>query len=294
MGLFHSKSKRIWLYHRMMTERLRQFHFQTILHEWPQVVAACETENPQTRDAFLAQRDLDLDEFMGGFKGNADARFMALVSDDTDMLCWIKENVNPSDEAVNSPIENVLFRAYRRLRIQHQIDYCNHKLHRGGFLFRQTLREQAKTFAGVGLLLIFLVLGLHVAEAVVGAVQLRAKDAETGQEAVNVDQGEADENRDQADKEKHQDIPVPIILSVISMWIAIVALALHTLADGLRVHAELDRYWEYRASLTHLARRFDAAPSAGERLQVMEELEQISFDEMRGFLHAHDSARFVM
>ena len=305
-GVLHSKPKRHWLYRRMMTERLRQFHFQALLRGWREFVATCDPGNPEARREYLAGRDLAFDEFIDGIRGNADARLNALVSDDTDMLCWLHEKPESRDDGSDPPIPRALFKAYRRLRIQHQLDYCNHKLHNGGFAFKQTLREQAKWFGGAGLLLIFVLLGLQVGEAVHGAIKFGGHGEEAvsevasehGDEIKPETRGHHDAQAGDADnqekKEEKDPIPLPILLSVISMWVAITGLALHTLADGLRVHAELDRYWEYRASLTHLARRFDSASSDEERFEVMEELEQVSFDEMRGFLHAHDSARFLI
>ena len=41
-GLMFGKAKREWLYRRLMTERLRQFHFQTIVFRLPELLASLD------------------------------------------------------------------------------------------------------------------------------------------------------------------------------------------------------------------------------------------------------------
>jgi hypothetical protein len=81
---------------------------------------------------------------------------------------------------------------------------------------------------------------------------------------------------------------------VLAIWCAIFALAIRAVEEGLGVREETERYRDYRSAVEAISKRFDEANTAVEKLRIMEEMERLSYEEMRSFLrHAH-AARFVM
>jgi hypothetical protein len=78
------------------------------------------------------------------------------------------------------------------------------------------------------------------------------------------------------------------------IWIAILALAMRAIEQGLQPERELERYEHYRSALQAILERFEAARSVAEKVRIMRELERLAFDEMRSFLFIHQNARFVM
>ena len=76
--------------------------------------------------------------------------------------------------------------------------------------------------------------------------------------------------------------------------IALIGAALRAIQEGLALEKELERYNDYRGRTSQLYDRFKQRTDTKERLNLMEELELASVDEMRGFLRTHYNARFVL
>jgi hypothetical protein len=62
LGLLYAQRKRDWLCHRLMTERIRQFHFQTFIFHAPDILKSLKGGEAEAK-AFAAQRDLELSSF---------------------------------------------------------------------------------------------------------------------------------------------------------------------------------------------------------------------------------------
>jgi hypothetical protein len=81
---------------------------------------------------------------------------------------------------------------------------------------------------------------------------------------------------------------------VVTIWIALAALAVRAVEQGLQPEREVERYQQYRSALRAILDRFDRAATQGEKIQIMEEMERLSFDELRNFLITNERAKFVI
>ena len=85
-----------------------------------------------------------------------------------------------------------------------------------------------------------------------------------------------------------------VILHVAAIWLALLALAVRTVEEGLQPQREIERYRAYGMALEDVQAEFSAAGSPVERIEAMRSLERLSFVEMVNFLKANHEARFVM
>lgn len=261
-GILFAAKKQEWLYGRLMTERIRQFHFQTFVFRWPEILGSLSGD--AAKATFTLQRKLWFDEFNARFHGKLDEQFTGTLEDETQKDIWLheteKERSGTSEHRDLEPI----FDAYRELRIMHQIGYANHQLKDDRRIFSAAPRRQAAIFSAFSFTCIILVCVIHL--GVLAGVFLKASAW-----AVN-----------------------SAIASMIIIWIAIAALAVRAIQDGLQPEREVERYQQYRSSVRFVLERFDRASSQSEKLHIMQEMERLVFDEMRNFLIAGNRSRFVM
>jgi hypothetical protein len=161
----------------------------------------------------------------------------------------------PPDPAVFAG-ENgaLLLSAYRNLRILRQCQYADYKLSRGSGLFSAFPKRQANVLGLMGLAFVALLLISHVASAILSG---------SG------------------------------ILHLAAVWIALLALSLRVIEEGLKPRAEIERYRHYQAATYRILDMFEGGDTAG-RVRAAEQLERASFDEMVIFLRSHEEARFTM
>jgi hypothetical protein len=74
MGVLSAGRKRRWLHYRLMTERLRQFHFQTLVLRLPQILASLKDDAAKAK--FLSERALWFESFKGRFAGKLDSAYL--------------------------------------------------------------------------------------------------------------------------------------------------------------------------------------------------------------------------
>jgi len=252
-GLLHSGAKRRWLWNRQSTEQMRLFHFRTIL-ELSDLV--CEGR----KEEFLQRREVRFRTFEEEVLSRPAQAFGDIVDRD-----WRFEGITPEVPAVQIPdgeLAGELLAAYRQLRVQRQIDFCEYKLQKDGRLFSKFPSQQAirlETASAVGLIGTILT---HV--FIVAAIG-------TGNPSW-----------------------IGAWTYVLGMWLAITALALKTLQEGLQPNRETERYRHYRATLRAAAERFDTAPSVPAKLQFAAQVERAAADEMIIFLRAGVESRFLM
>jgi hypothetical protein len=79
-----------------------------------------------------------------------------------------------------------------------------------------------------------------------------------------------------------------------ALWCAIVALALQPLEEGTQPKRKIERLVRYRAAIQDLLQRFDRTGSRAAKLEVMAEVERLSFEEVCDSLRSNHEARFVM
>ncbi len=89
-GVLFAKTKREWLEGRLLTERMRQFHFQTFVALMPDILDASRSRD---WDAFTAKRGTLLDKFKKEVIGRKSSLFTAIVEGDEQDV-WL---IQPAD-----------------------------------------------------------------------------------------------------------------------------------------------------------------------------------------------------
>ncbi len=258
-GVLWRRAKTGWLQNRLMTERLRQFHFQAFVCHLGDIVDSLADQ--KAADDYVAKRVGWFAEFRARIENGRVAEFTDLVSDDPKSSAWLYDPCTPIPK--DKPVPDRIFDAYRELRIRHQLRYANYKLSAGTSLLPATIRAQLAFFSNVTLFGIAILLAIYLGIAVAIAIGGKAYQ------------------------------PPPWI-HVGVIWIAIAALAARALEEGLQPARELERYLRYKAAVQAILDRFEAAKVPWERLEIMREMERLSFDEMVDFLKTHNDARYVM
>jgi hypothetical protein len=263
-GVLYAGAKRRWLLNRVVTERLRQYHFQAFVCRWRAIAASLI--GGEAARAYAEEREIGLHRLMAPYPGQLDSELTDFLEDETDAKCWLhqQQTLPTADEAL--PDLDELFVAYRDLRIRHQLDYANYKLRSEQNPLSWSPRLQEVIFSYAALICILVIFVIHLLIAgllswVGHAEQLRLLGL---------------------------DIHVWVI------WIAILVLGLRALQEGLQPEREIERYRHYRAGVRAVRDRFDKAQSTAEKLQIMQEMERLSFDEFRNFLRSSNEARFII
>jgi hypothetical protein len=272
-GALYAGAKRRWLCNRVMTERLRQFHFQAFVCRWREIVASLA--GPDAAQAFIAQRKTWFDRFMAPYPGQLDAELTDLLDDETESKCWLHPQPDLPNPGEVIPDLEELFAAYRDLRIMHQLHYTNHKLRSDQNMFSWSPRLQEVRFSYSILLCILAIFVIHLWIA----FSIASRGRIPGPEEFLL---------------QKQSENAGINVHTIVIWIAIAALAVRALQEGLQPEREIERYRHYRAGVRAVRDRFDEARSPAEKLEVMLEMERLSFDEFRNFLRSSNEARFVI
>ena len=262
IGVLYAERKRRWLHQRLMTERLRQFHFQTFVCRVPEILKSLKNE--QAQRAYLQSRSLWLDEVTAKFSGKLDAKFATMLDEQGEADFWLHDAKHEPAGVHDNKELDPLFAAYRELRIARQIGYANYRLKNDNKIFSADPRGQAAALWNIGFISILALAAIHM--IVLSVVLIAPLEWSNFSSAT----------------------------STAAILIALIALAARAIEQGLHPEREVERYQQYRAALRAVQERFDAAPSQAEKLAVMREMERISFDEMRNFLITNDRSRFVM
>lgn len=261
-GVLFAAKKEEWLHRRLMTERIRQFHFQTFVFRLPEILRSLD--NKEAKDAFLLERKAWFEEFHANFHGKLDQQFTTVLEDEEQTDIWLHEVKKEGIKVPEHRALDPLFDAYRELRIKHQIGYANNQLKDDRRIFSAKPRRQAAVFSGFSFICIVLVCAIHL--GVLAGVFSNSATWEANS----------------------------AIASIIIIWIAIAALAARAIEDGLQPEREVERYQQYGSAVRFVLERFDGAASQEEKLQIMQEMERLVFDEMRNFLISGDRTRFVL
>ena len=262
-GLWIGDWKRRWLESRLMTERLRQWHFQLLLRRGHEVEASCK--NPTAAAEFEKARAQWLNDFLNAYEGKLDSKLELLANEPTHVETWLHNP--PSHYSCNSPVLRHVFAAYERLRFDHQRDYAIYKLKKSTdkpfweFLkwpvaLQLTALSGASSFCFICALVCSAILVYSHAFGVPDKLE--------------------------------------IYVSTGAIVIALIGAALRAVQEGLALDKEIERYNDYRGRTSQLCDRFEHTTDAKERLHLMEELELASVDEMKGFLRTHHNTRFVL
>jgi hypothetical protein len=271
-GVLYAGAKRRWLCNRVMTERLRQFHFQTFVCRWREIAASLN--GTKTANDYIEQRQDWFHRLFATLPVRLGSELIDLLNDESPSRCWLHPVPRPPglDEAAGL---DELFSAYRDLRIMHQIHYANYKLRSAQDMFSWSPRLQEVTFSYTLLLCILVIFVIHLWIAFSIVIDGRIP----GLEPFLFD---------------YESTRVGIDVHVWVIWVAIAALAFRTLQEGLQPEREIERYRHYRANVRAIRDRFDQASSPAEKFELMQEMERLSFDEFVNFLRSNDEARFII
>jgi hypothetical protein len=268
-GVLNSTYKRTWLEDRLMTERLRQFQFQTLVFRMPAILSY--VANPESADQFNAARNRWFSSFKMEYEGHLSAKLKEVLDDDPEDRFTLHEiDAAPEDMAGKEPALKELFAAYRLLRIKHQIQYANYKLGGDGLDFPG---KQVSLLTRTSLICILIIFLMHFGFSIYNAVDFWNQRSFASDPQASV---------------------WNIVFHVLVIWTVIIALAARAFEEGLQPTREVERYTAYKARLERLLYHFDHASSLPDRVRLMTEVERLVYQEMRDFLKTNYEARFVL
>lgn len=254
--IVYGKSKKNWMLDRLVTERLRQFHFQTFICRIPEIIQSLE--GAEKRNSFIALRNQWLAHFDSQYVNNLALEFDDIVNLDRVPRKWLHPNSPSSSEHEIEKLPNSFFDSYYSLRITHQFHYAQLQTSEDGSgLIQKRRRIETVTTISVGLLLlihIYIILSFFFDFSFLSSA----------------------------------------LVHVLGICFAIVGLSAHTLEEGLKTKSELERYRQYRFEIYDIMIRYQNTKSKNEKYQLMIEMERLSFNELRDFLITNNHAKFVM
>lgn len=255
--LFLGKAKRRWLCERFWTERLRQFYFQTILRN---LEILTSDQLPFSSDDWKEIRASELHWFINDYMKNPDVALTDVEKDLLDEKAWLRSEpvFGIVKEVMGGRLPNILsFFQSQRLNIQEE--YIREKISSDPF-------SPSKLAAATGLVANFLA-GLVLLVAIFIGVQFWT-------------------NPDVSGKLLTWGLALEAIGCVLLAGVRV-------LDEGLRYTEETDLYSWYAAKVTKLHRRFTAS-SEQEKLAIILEMEQATYEEFRRFFIAHSRANFLL
>ena len=92
VGLLFAGRKRNWLRYRLMGERIRQFHFQTLVFRLPEILASLKDD--AAKALFLSERNLWFETFRAQLMGKLNSAFAAIIQEDESINPWLFEDVD--------------------------------------------------------------------------------------------------------------------------------------------------------------------------------------------------------
>lgn len=257
-GVLTNKSKREWLRDRLVTERLRQFHFQMLICRLQAILGSADG---QAISEFIDLRKQLLAGFRLDHEGHLPGKLKDVLDDNDEEDFWLHEIQPVSPESNRSPLLAQLCAAYRLLRFGHQIQYANYKLRDEGIAASVVQMSIFRQIVGASIAIVFVV-HLMIALSLTSA---RFTIATTWSWP-----------------------------HVVVVWTAILALGARALEEGLQPTREVERYTRYRSVMARLLFNFDHSDDPAEKIRIMRETERVIYQEMRAFLRTNDEAQFVL
>ena len=256
-GLRRASSRHRWLQARLKTEVLRLFHFRYIASRLPRIASIGNDEQAQA--AYVRERSAVFERRMTRILLDPEEELSRIASQVhlPDFDIGVDEEPLSGNEDEES-LDHVLA-AWRRLRLDWQLGYCEAKLSRhssGGQVSPRQVESAVAAVAWTALAVIFV---LHVVQVV--AVPM------------------------------HFSI---IWLEVLVIWAALGALAARAMEDGLQPHREVERYEQYRAKILVARERLDRTADRATQLEVIRSFERLSLEEMRVFIRTYSRSRFLL
>lgn len=258
-GIMFRARKMRWLADRLATERMRQFHFQSIVFGAKDILAGAK--DAAAAAAFVRARDENFSAFRRDYIDHVDEKLHEVVHHDHDDEGLIFD-APPAPVRDDDPHLQQLLRAYVLFRFDRQISYCDLILREGEGLWRHAPSQQAKILGAIAMVCVLGILVLHglvFVGAIAGVAWMKGP-----------------------------------LIHVFAIWAAIVALSARTFEEGFQPEREIERMRQYRLSLKRVYARFNAAPTSEGKLAAMVDLEKLSYEEMVIFLKGNHEAEFIM
>ena len=256
-GLRRASSRQKWLQGRLKTEVLRLFHFRYIASRLPRIASI--GNDPQAQAAYVRERSAAFERRMTKILLEPDEELSRIASevDLPDLDIGVEEEPLSGNEDEAS-LDRVLA-AWRRLRLDWQLGYCEAKLshqHSGRQLSSRQVEHAFSVVSWTALGVIFV---LHVVQVVAAPIHL-----------------------------------ANLWLEVLIIWAALGALAARAMEDGLQPHRDVERYEQYRAKILVAGERLDRAADRAAQLEIIRSFERLSLEEMRVFMRTHSRSRFLL
>jgi hypothetical protein len=272
-GMGISDRKMHWLRNRMVCEGIRQWRWQYYCAHIPEILKA--SGDPERERAYAEIRDRDFSTFVTELRADDRNRLKAILAEnvqDPKLLWWQPEFKNSvmSDEtlqALQAPVDQqegsaeLLVAAYDEFRIGAQKRYANYLVKKTG-PFSTHPAKQKEWLHRRGVWLLLAIFGLHIAVVLGVLFPLPQFDASG--------------------------------VGVSAVILALLALGLRAVEDGLRPSEHLGRYAGYLAETSSIERAFDDAETALVKRNLMVALETAAYKEMVDFLQAGNRSRYVM
>jgi hypothetical protein len=176
-GILFGKRKQEWLVNRFVGERIRQFHFQSLIMQFPEIVGFLLTDDKADglRAKFRSDRERLFKQFMSELESNIAARFNSVIGAYSEKDFWVHSSVGtilagriPKQTDVDIDITDLepgsvgeepvrirsrnlglFFEAYLHLRIRHQMGYADYKLGNDHRIFSSLPVRQAEVLEAV-------------------------------------------------------------------------------------------------------------------------------------------------
>jgi hypothetical protein len=281
IGVLFGSRKREWLRNRFMGERIRQFHFQSFIAQLPQIVASLQRNGDkaaQARADFESNRRKLFREFKTEFERNLDGQFAIAIGPYGDADWWLHGSEHAFSPENYQQELDLLFIAYRQLRIKHQLGFTNFKLQSDHKIFSAMPVRQVEILeniskAGIAWLLLIHVCVLAIVMLTFGVLILGVSLVFPIGDAAGL---------------------ISIVFSAAIIVIAVVALSTRAVQQGLQPEREIERYQQYRSAVQAILEEFDEADTPYRKIRVMRQMERVAFDELRNFVRTHDRSSFAV
>jgi hypothetical protein len=264
-GLWIATWKKTWLESRLMTERLRGWHFQLLMHRGKEVEESCAAGDPQAVAKFRAKRAQWFGAFIHQHEGTQDSILHDLI--EAPEACYTPLHDSTSDYSPDSPVLDRVFEAYRTLRLKHQAHYAAHKLQR---TTNQPPWKPHKWPINV----LNDRLGSLTSTCLVGALAVSFYIV--------------------AAHFMHWPMQHSVALPAVILCFLVLNVSTRGVLDGLAVREESQRYTDYAGEVRYLLTKFESTHDRRERMRLMQDMERAAVEEMKGFLRSHLEARFIL
>jgi hypothetical protein len=318
-GVLFGDKKRKWLHNRFMGERIRQFHFQSLIVQFPEVVGLLVAHGDKAaklKAKFLSDRARLFRRFLGEYEGNP-GKFTGVVGPEGEKEVWV---VKPEPEIAARRVGHNDLVDIEKLHLalkelERELEGEGGSRHRGaaekgkrGPDHRPELELffQAYLDLRINHQLGYTNYKLENDHKIFSESPVRqAEVLETISKAgvawlfvihavVLIIAGSALAQMSLAVNGIDARTLVSYIFSAAIMAVAIVALLIRATQQGLQPEREAERYQQYRSALLRVREQFEAAETPMEKLDSMRQVERVSFDEMRNFLISNERVSFVV